>query len=100
MRIDFIQLSPKLFSKEHFITPFYMALVRKNFVVIIMILFCIVATSKARNSLTLHVEKELSLENTPAIRKDLKVLPSPTNNSLPTEIMKIFPMLIPKAFIK
>ena len=62
-----------------------MALVRRNFVVNIMILFCIVATSKARNSLTLQAEKELSLENTPAIRKDLKVLPSPTNNALATE---------------
>ena len=65
-----------------------MALVRRNFVVNIMILFCIVATSKARNSLTLQGEKELSRENTPTIRKDLKVLPSPTNNALATENKK------------
>ena len=65
-----------------------MALVRRNFVINIMILFCIVATSKARNSLTLQGEKELSRENTPSIRKDLKVLPSPTNNALATENKK------------
>ena len=64
-----------------------MALLRKNFVVIIIILFCIAATSKARNPLTVHGEKELSLENTllsPAVLKALKVMSSPTNNALAT----------------
>ena len=80
-----------------------MALLRKNFVVIIMILFCIAGTSKAGNPLTLHGEKELSLDNTlflPAVLKAPKVLPSPINNALATANKKILFNVIPKAFIK
>jgi hypothetical protein len=61
-----------------------MALLCTKFVLILTILICIVATSKARNLLTLQGENELSLENTllsPAVLKALKVLPSPTNKA-------------------
>ena len=72
-------------------TPFYMALLSTKFVFILTILICIVATSKARNLLTLQGENELSLENTllsPAVLKALKVLPSPTNKALGTSNKK------------
>ena len=64
-----------------------MALLSTKFVLILTILICIAATSKARNLLTLQGENEPSLENTllsPVVLKALKVLPSPTNNAHPT----------------
>ena len=64
-----------------------MALLSTKFVLILTILICIAATSKARNLLTLQGENELSLENTllsPAVLKALKVMSSPTNNALAT----------------
>jgi hypothetical protein len=68
-----------------------MPLLSTKFVLILTILICIAATSKARNLLTLQGENEPSLENTllsPIVLKDLKVLPSPTNNSHQPPIKK------------
>jgi hypothetical protein len=64
-----------------------MAHLSTKFVLILTILICIAATSKARNLLTLQGENEPSLENTllsPVVLEALKVLPSPTNNAHPT----------------